>query len=145
MESELICVILISVCGVCLEQHVSTLPTSTVHVRAGEDITLHCPLLDVSNATNSTSTAAPPGSTSPGNASSTISWYRQAAGQGPVMLLSVRSNDSVLKYGAGISPDKVSTGSDGSLRLHSSQHSDTAFYYCGISLGGDKEVGRKET
>ncbi|XP_051231634.1 secreted immunoglobulin domain 1 [Dicentrarchus labrax] len=122
MASVLLCVILLSAAG--FQQRAATLPAPTVQVRVGEDATLQCPLLDPSDGTRST-----------------LSWYRKAAGQGPQLLLSVRSsNSSNLKYGSGIDPDKVSAAADGSLLLHGSQRSDAAVYYCGISQGGEQKM-----
>ncbi|XP_074523634.1 secreted immunoglobulin domain 1 [Halichoeres trimaculatus] len=125
---DLVCVILLSLCGVCTEQDVSAPPASTLHVTVGENVTLRCPLLDPANVTNGSFDHL------------RVSWYRQAAGQSPEMLLSFSpTNGSEPKYGAGVGPDKVSAGSDGSLRLHGSRHSDAAFYYCGLSQGAEKE------
>ncbi|XP_044055937.1 secreted immunoglobulin domain 1 [Siniperca chuatsi] len=124
MESVLVCVILLSLSGFRGERRATALPAPTVQVRAGEDATLQCPLLDASNAS---SAAAP----------STLSWYRKAAGQSPQLLLSFRStNASSVKYGSGVGPDKVSAAADGSLLLRGSQRSDAAVYYCAISRGG---------
>ncbi|XP_041647274.1 secreted immunoglobulin domain 1 [Cheilinus undulatus] len=137
MESGVICAIF--VCGVCLSQHVPALPASTLHVRVGENITLHCPLLNTTNTT--ATTAAPPDLSLHGLAPSTISWYRKPEGQGPQLLLSFRStNRSEVTYGTGICSDKISAAANGSLRLHGSQSNDTGVYFCGVSQG----LGRKE-
>ncbi|XP_060889955.1 secreted immunoglobulin domain 1 [Labrus mixtus] len=140
MESEVIFVILISVCGVC-----SALPASTLHVRVGDEVTLHCPLLDTDNTTTAAPALLSPAP--PGPAPFTISWYRKRTGQRPQLLLSFRStNRSDVKYGAGIRPDRVSAAADGMLRMLGSQQSDAAVYYCGISQGrGARGGGRTET
>lgn len=110
------------------QQRVTSLPSSTVQVRLGDDATLQCPLLDASDTT-----AAP----------STLSWYRKAAGQGPQLLLSFRStNSSNMKYGTGVDPEKVSAAADGSLLLRGSQRSDSAVYYCSRSRGDEPRKDR---
>lgn len=104
---------------------VATLPTVLVGV--GEDATLHCPLLDGSNGTSDPADPA------------TISWYRKAAGNGPTLLLSLSpANGSVVRYGDGVSPQKVSAAANGSLVLHGSEQSDSAVYYCGVSHGSEQ-------
>ncbi|XP_070764949.1 secreted immunoglobulin domain 1 [Enoplosus armatus] len=122
MESVLVCVVLLSLSGFQWGRHATALPASTVQVRVGEDTTLQCPLLDASNV------------------SSTLSWYRKAAGQSPQLLLTFKStNTSNVKYGSGVGPDKVSAAADGSLLLRGSQQSDSAVYYCGISWGDEQK------
>ncbi|KAK2835096.1 hypothetical protein Q5P01_015580 [Channa striata] len=127
MESVLLCLILVSLSGFQWKPRVAALPASTLQVKVGEDATMHCPLLDNSTTTNATS--AP-------NASSTLSWYRKAAGQSPQLLFSFKATDtSTVRYGSGVRPDKVSPAANGSLLLRSSEQSDSAVYYCGISQG----------
>ncbi|XP_061594989.1 secreted immunoglobulin domain 1 [Cololabis saira] len=105
---------------------------STVRVRAGEDATLHCPLLDGSGASGA-----------PAAGPTTISWYRKAPGRGPELLLSLAStNGSQLRYGDGVHPGKVSATAGGSLLLlRGSEQSDAAVYYCGVSHGSDHKRG----
>ncbi|XP_051803318.1 secreted immunoglobulin domain 1 [Acanthochromis polyacanthus] len=130
MESVLLWVIVLALHG--FHHHVATLPTSTVQVSVGEDAILQCPLMNASNASKST-TAAP-------TARSTLSWYRKPAGQGPQLLLTIRSSDgSHVRYGDGVGPDKVSATANGSLLLRGSQQSDSAVYYCGISQGDEHQ------
>lgn len=94
-----------------------SLLASTVQVKAGEDAILQCPLMNGSNGVLST-----------------LSWYRQAAGRGPELLLSLRTiYSSDVKFGSGFGPDKVSAGANGSLLLSTPQLSDTAVYYCSLS------------
>ncbi|XP_039984082.1 secreted immunoglobulin domain 1 [Xiphias gladius] len=120
MESALVCLILVSLSGFRWGHPAAAPPAATVEVRVGEDATLHCPLLDQSNA-----------------ASATLSWYKKAAGRGPQLLLTMRSADSShVKYGSGVRPDKVSAAADGSLLLRRSEQSDSAVYYCAVSQGG---------
>ncbi|KAF3690536.1 Immunoglobulin kappa variable 4-1 [Channa argus] len=127
MESVLLCLILVSLSGFQWKPYGAALPASTVQVKVGEDATLHCPLLDNSTITNTTS--AP-------NASSTLSWYRKAAGQSPQLLITFRAADnSNVRYGSSVGPDKVSPAANGSLLLHGSEQKDSAVYYCGISQG----------
>ncbi|KAL7397634.1 hypothetical protein ABVT39_025462 [Epinephelus coioides] len=134
MESLLVCLILLSVSGVWLEQPASALPASTVQVRVGENATLQCPLLDAFNA----STTNASNTTAISAAYSTLSWYRKTAGQSPELLLTIRpADESNVKYGAGVGPDKVSAAANGSLLLHNSEQSDSAVYYCGITQGED--------
>lgn len=110
------------------QQHVLTMPTSTLWVRPGENATLYCPLLDTLHRNKSSPTA------------STISWYRTAAGQGPQMLLTVMpSNTPNVTYGAGVCPGKVSVGVNGSLLLRGFQQNDSAVYFCGMSQGSKPE------
>ncbi|XP_071328958.1 secreted immunoglobulin domain 1 [Trachinotus anak] len=126
MESVLVCLILVSLSGFRWGHQASALPASTVQVRVGEDATLQCSLLDNSDATT---TAAPP-------AASSLSWYRKVAGRSPQLLLTMKSsNSSLVKFGSGVGPEKVSAAADGSLLLRRSEHSDSAVYYCGISVG----------
>lgn len=95
---------------------------------------LQCPLLDGSNKTTA----------SPRTVPATISWYRKEAGQGPMMLVSLsNANGSIVKYGDGVSPDKVSAAANGSLLLRASEESDSAVYYCGISHGS--ALGKNST
>ncbi|XP_040896744.1 secreted immunoglobulin domain 1 [Toxotes jaculatrix] len=136
MESLLVCLILVSLSGFRWEHQAAALTDSTIQVRVGEDATLRCPLLDKSNAStiavNSTITVLP--------VFFNLSWYKKAAGQGPQLLLSVRSTDSSdVKYGSGVGPDKVSAAADGSLLLRRSELSDSAVYYCGISQGEEPQ------
>ncbi|KAF6722038.1 Ig kappa chain V-III region VH [Oryzias melastigma] len=126
MESLHIWVILLALSG--FQKPVLTMPTSTLWVRAGENATLYCPLLDAPQHTKSSPTA------------SIISWYRTAAGQGPQMLLTVGpSSTPNVKYGAGVRPEKVSAGVNGSLMLSGFQQNDSAVYFCGMSHGTKPE------
>ena len=111
------------------------MPTSTVWVRVGEDARLQCPLLEVSDTTAASLEA-------PAAAPTMVSWYRKLAGQGPELLLSLRSlNGSHVKYGDGVRPEKVWAAADGSLLLRGSEQSDSAVYYCGVSRGFDGRIG----
>ncbi|XP_037553730.1 immunoglobulin lambda-1 light chain-like [Nematolebias whitei] len=121
MDSVLVSVILLALSGV--QQPSAAPPAPTVHVRAGEDATLQCPLLDGSNITAVDPPAGP----------STVSWYRKAAGQGPELLVSFSSANGSVRYGGGVGPDKVSAAADGALLLRGSDRSDSAVYYCGLS------------
>ncbi|XP_070816880.1 secreted immunoglobulin domain 1 [Chaetodon trifascialis] len=95
-------------------------PAFTVQVRVGEDATLRCPLLDAAGAA----------------AASTLSWYRKSAGQGPQLLLSLRSTGSRrVTYGSAVDPQKVLAAADGSLLLRGAERDDSAVYYCGVSHG----------
>ncbi|KAM9761619.1 uncharacterized protein ACNS7B_003999 [Menidia menidia] len=133
MASVRICVVVLALSG--FQRQAAALPVSTVQVRVGEDVTLQCPLLEASNAT---ATTTPTPTAEPGGPP-TISWYRKAAGQGPMMLLSIVSRDaSKLKYGAGVPRQKVSASADGSLLLRGSERRDSAVYYCGVSRGSDQ-------
>ncbi|CAK6984769.1 secreted immunoglobulin domain 1 [Scomber scombrus] len=74
-----------------------------------------------------------------------LSWYRKSAGRSPQMLLSFRtSNSSNVTFGSGVRPEKLSVSSDGALLLRGSEQSDSAVYYCGISLG-EEEKKKKGT
>ncbi|XP_035996691.1 secreted immunoglobulin domain 1 [Fundulus heteroclitus] len=113
-------VLLFALSGV--QQQAAALPASTLLVRVGEDATLQCPLLDASNGTGP----------------ATLSWYRKATGHGPTLLVSISpANGSTLRYGDGVSPDKVSAAANGSLLLRGSEQSDSAVYYCGVSNGSE--------
>lgn len=102
--------------GVWSELPVPSLLASTVQVKAGEDAILHCPLMNGSHG-----------------ALSTLSWYRQAAGRRPELLLSFRTSySSDVRFGSGFGPDKVAAGANGSLLLSTPQLSDTAVYYCSL-------------
>ncbi|KAK1896782.1 T cell receptor beta variable 11-1 [Dissostichus eleginoides] len=153
MKSVLVLLILLSVRGFLWQQHVSALQASTVQVRYGEDAILQCPLMDAfsnvssntfassSASSNASSNASSSASSSVSfSASSTLSWYRKAAGRSPELLLSFRSSDvSNVTYGPGVSPDKVSASVDGSLLLHDSRLNDSAVYYCGLTRGEEKK------
>ncbi|XP_035809340.2 secreted immunoglobulin domain 1 [Amphiprion ocellaris] len=135
MASVLLWVIVLALHG--FHHHAATLPTSTVQVSVGEDAILQCPLMNTSNASTTTTTTTTTTTAAP-TARSTLSWYRKAAGQGPQLLLTLRSSDgSNVRYGDGVGPDKVSAAADGSLLLRGSQQSDSAVYYCGISQGDE--------
>ncbi|KAM8875649.1 uncharacterized protein AB9W97_016321 [Spinachia spinachia] len=127
MESLLLCLILLSFSSFRWELHAAAaLPASSVLVRAGEDATLQCPLLDASTSASST------------NASSTLSWYRTAEGRRPELLLAFEStNASDVKYGAAMGPGKVSAKADGSLLLLNATRDDSAVYYCAVTQGGE--------
>ncbi|XP_071396941.1 uncharacterized protein [Centroberyx affinis] len=104
------------------------MPAETVRVRAGGDATLTCPL--------------------PAGGASTLSWYQQAAGRSPRLVLNYRSTRGpTVTYGSGFSPGKFSAGADGSLLLRGSEESDSAVYYCGVSQFRDpkKEAARQAT
>lgn len=81
-------------------------------VRVGEDVSLHCPLLDTSGGT--------------------LSWYRKLPGQGPELILSTRSSSEV-KFGPSFGPERAWTAADGSLVLHAAQRGDAGLYFCSIS------------
>ncbi|XP_074383838.1 Ig kappa chain V-III region PC 2485/PC 4039 [Oreochromis niloticus] len=131
MESLLVWVILLALSG--LQNHAAVDPSSTIQVRLGENATLQCPLLDTSNFTVLTTTTAP-------TAPTTLSWYRKAPGQGPQLLVSLKSMDRLkVKYGNGVPRSKVSIAADGSLVVQGSKQSDSAVYYCGISRGDDRK------
>lgn len=103
--------------GVWSELPVASLLASTVQVKAGEDAILQCPLINGSYGVRSI-----------------LSWYRQAAGRNPELLLSLRTSySSDVKFGSGFGPDKVVAGANGSLLLRTPQLSDTAVYYCSLS------------
>ncbi|RVE73755.1 hypothetical protein OJAV_G00034500 [Oryzias javanicus] len=125
MESLHIWVFLLALSG--FQEPVLTMPASTLWVRAGENATLYCPLLEASQSAKSSPTA------------SIISWYRTAAGQGPQMLLTVKPFSTNVKYGAGVHPEKVSAGVNGSLMLSGFQQNDSAVYFCGMSHGTKPE------
>lgn len=81
-------------------------------VRAGEDVSLHCPLLEAS--------------------SGTLSWYRKLPGQAPELILSTRSSSDV-RFGSSFGPDRVWTAAGGALVLHAAQRGDSGLYFCSIS------------
>ncbi|XP_038142034.1 secreted immunoglobulin domain 1 [Cyprinodon tularosa] len=111
-----------------LQQQAATLPESTILVGVGEDAVLQCPLLDRYNGTTASPTAG----------LATLSWYRKTAGHRPTLLLSLSPvNGSIVRYGDGVSPDKVSAAANGSLLLRGSEQTDSAVYYCGISHGSE--------
>ncbi|MEQ2189015.1 hypothetical protein GOODEAATRI_020750 [Goodea atripinnis] len=116
------------------QQQAASLPASTILITAGEDAMLQCPLLDGSNGTTA--------SLAPGPA--TLSWYRKAAGHRPTLLLSLSpANGSIVRYGDGVSPDKVSAAANGSLLLRGSELSDSAVYYCCVSHGSEQNKDPK--
>ncbi|KAM3619683.1 uncharacterized protein V6R79_011911 [Siganus canaliculatus] len=142
MESVLVGLILVALSGFWCEQPVAALTTPTVQMKVGEEANLQCPLLDASiTTTNITTVYITTANITINVTLLTLSWYRKTAEHGPEMLLSFRvANSSHVKYGIGISPQKVSAKADGSLLLHSLQHNDSAVYYCGISQGdGQKD------
>lgn len=105
----------------------------TVHVRPGQAAVLHCPLLAASGLTPTSS---------PTSSSSTLSWYRQAGeGRSPEMLLALRTGPggSNVRFGPGLGSDQLTATADGSLRLSAPQRSDTAVYYCSLSLRAEEE------
>ncbi|XP_067454188.1 secreted immunoglobulin domain 1 [Thunnus thynnus] len=120
MKSLLVCLLLLSLSGFRWERCAAA---RTIQVRVGENATLQCPLL-------AGSTSSP----------STLSWYRKVAGLSPQLLLSFRTtNTSNVTFGSGVRSEKLSVSSNGSLLLRGSEQSDSAVYYCGISLGQEKE------
>ncbi|XP_062419500.1 secreted immunoglobulin domain 1 [Pungitius pungitius] len=123
MESLPVFLILLSISSFRWEPHpAAASPASPVRVRVGQDAALWCPLLDAAST----------------NASSTLSWYRTAAGRRPELLLSFRStNASDVKYGAAVGPGKASAKADGSLLLLNATRSDSAVYYCAVTWGGE--------
>lgn len=103
--------------GVWSELPVASLLASTMQVKAGEDAILQCPLMNGSYGVPSI-----------------LSWYRQAAGRRPELLLSLRTSySSDVRFGSGFGPDKVAAGANGSLLLSTPQLSDTAVYYCSLT------------
>lgn len=89
-------------------------------VSVGEEVTLHCPLLD--------------------RASGTLSWYRKLPGQGPELVLSTGSGLG-LKFGSGLGPGRVRATADGALVLPAARRSDSGFYFCCVSREQEKKNG----
>lgn len=111
----------------------------TVQVRPGQAAVLHCPLLTASGgaASSFTSSLTP-------TSSSTLSWYRQVGeGRSPELLLALRTGPggSNVRFGPGLGSDRLTATADGSLRLSAPQRSDTAVYYCSLSLRAEEEGG----
>lgn len=107
----------------------------TVQVRPGQAAVLHCPLLAASGGAATSPTSSP-------TSSPTLSWYRQVAeGRSPELLLALRTGPggSNVRFGPGLGSDRLTATADGSLRLSAPQRSDTAVYYCSISLRGEEE------
>lgn len=103
----------------------------TVQVRPSQVAVLHCPLLVTSGGTSS---SFPSSSSS----FSTLSWYRQVwEGQSPELLLSLRTgpSGSQVQLGPGFGSKQMTATADGSLQLSAPQRSDTAVYFCSLSLG----------
>lgn len=106
-------------------------PPVTVQVRPGQAAVLHCPLLTASGG------AEPSPASSP-TRSFTLSWYRQVwEGQSPELLLALKTgpDGSQVRLGPGFGSERVTATADGSLQLSAPQRSDTAVYYCSLSLG----------
>lgn len=104
----------------------------TVHVRPGQAAVLHCPLLAAPGGAVSTSSTRSP------SQSYTLSWYRQVwEGQSPELLLALRTgpDGSQVRLSPGFGSERVTATADGSLQLRAPQRSDTAVYYCSLSLG----------
>lgn len=115
----------------------------TVHVRPGQAAVLHCPLLAASGGAASSFTSSLTTTSSP-TSSSTLSWYRQVGeGRSPELLLALRTgpSGSNVRFGPGLGSDRLTATADGSLRLSAPQRSDTAVYYCSLSLRAEEEGG----
>lgn len=78
-------------------------------VRVGEDVSLHCPLLETP--------------------SGTLSWYRKFPGRPPELILSTRPGWDG-RFGPTFGPDRVRSAADGSLVLQAVQRRDAGFYFC---------------
>lgn len=116
------------VAGLWAELPAAAQPGSTVQVRAGQQAAvLRCPLLPA-----------------PAGDPYTLSWYRQVGeGRSPQLLVSVRwagsAGGSEVSFGPGFGTERVAAAQDGSLRISAPQWSDTAIYFCSLSLGGEQD------
>ena len=80
----------------------------TLSIQEGEDVTMNCSYKTYS---------------------STLQWYRQDSGRGPVMLILLRSNEKEKRSGRLRATFNTSTQSS-SLSITAAQAADTAVYFC---------------
>lgn len=99
-------------------QAAAALPPPALLVKMGQNVALHCPLLDNTKTVSS------------------VSWYRKWWGRSPQLIVSMTTptNGSDVTHGPGVAADKVLMGVDGSLHLTKVQLTDSANYFCCIVM-----------